>query len=392
MNAAHPPKENPGVGALGAFDKKKLTGANSLKGWSTRQHLRETLDTAKANVGIATVWHALGLLGEPRLSCRSPFREDRHPSFSISADGRLWYDHATGEGGDVVTFIATALGCDCSTAIHRLREIADGGLCEPIQLRPIAPKPSTTYKKKLPDLVYPTFADVRALSELREWPSVAAIEIAGVRGLLRMASIIDDGERIRAWVLTDAARATAQARRLDGKPWNRMGAKSDTLRSDTAHPIGLAALGNRPVVALCEGEPDSIAALHFAFIAGIADHVAPLCLTGAAKRIPEAVAQQLRGRQVRIFRQSDTAGHSATLKWAEGLEAAGVAVSAVNLDGLTAPDGTPAKDIADLARWPVETWTDSASVALDAEECRGEGPTLGPVSPAYFNLWEGVRL
>ena len=31
--------------------------------------------------------------------CSSPFREDRHPSFSISPEKRAWHDFATGEGG-----------------------------------------------------------------------------------------------------------------------------------------------------------------------------------------------------------------------------------------------------------------------------------------------------
>jgi hypothetical protein len=35
------------------------------------------------------------LRGNPAKSCRSPFREDRSPSFSISEDGLRWIDFAT---------------------------------------------------------------------------------------------------------------------------------------------------------------------------------------------------------------------------------------------------------------------------------------------------------
>jgi hypothetical protein len=117
-----------------------------------------------------------------------------------------------------------------------------------------------------------------------------------------------------------------------------------------------------------------------------------LCLTGAAKRIPETVAEQLRGRQVRIFRQADTAGHYAALAWGEQLDAAGVEVAAVSLDGLTRPDSEPFKDLADLARWPVETWASPEEVTVDTAQAGSEGQTLGPVVPGFFNLWEGVRL
>lgn len=41
--------------------------------------------------------------------CRSPFRNDRKPSFSISEDGKLWKDHGTGAGGDVVSFVMRGL-------------------------------------------------------------------------------------------------------------------------------------------------------------------------------------------------------------------------------------------------------------------------------------------
>jgi hypothetical protein len=395
MIASQPPhKKSPGaVEAAGA--KNKLAFRHRRFDTSqTQTEKRQILDAAKARVGIAEAWRALGLPGEPRRVCRSPFREDRHPSFSISANGRLWYDHATREGGDVVSLVIAATGCDHAAAISRVKELAGGALSEPVRLRPFAsnPTPPAQPSKPLPYLSAPFFADVLALAALRRWQSLAAFEIATARGLLRMATVQDAGESVRAWVLTDDARRTAQARRLDGKPWNRTGAKSDTLRLDSAHPIGLAFLGNRPVVTLCEGEPDTLAALHFAFLAGVHESVAPLCLTGAAKRIPEPVAEQLRGRQVRIFRQADTAGHSAALAWSEGLEAAGVEVCAVNLDGMTCPDGTPAKDLADLARWPVESWTDSHSIAANTAQHGGEGRTLGPIAPSWFNLWEGAKV
>lgn len=45
-------------------------------------------------------------------SCRSPFREDRHPSFSIFDEGRRWKDHGTDESGDVFDFVCKANHCD----------------------------------------------------------------------------------------------------------------------------------------------------------------------------------------------------------------------------------------------------------------------------------------
>ena len=55
------------------------------------------LQAAKERLLIPDLWQWLNLPGNPGRSCRSPFREDRSPSFSIYADGRKWKDHATGD-------------------------------------------------------------------------------------------------------------------------------------------------------------------------------------------------------------------------------------------------------------------------------------------------------
>ena len=61
---------------------------------------------AKAHYTVADVWHALSLPGEPKQNCRSPFREESSPSFSVYSNGKMWKDHGSGEGGDVIEFLA----------------------------------------------------------------------------------------------------------------------------------------------------------------------------------------------------------------------------------------------------------------------------------------------
>ena len=73
---------------------------------------------------IPELWEMLNLPGKPERSCRSPFREDRSPSFSIYDDGRRWKDHATGEGGDAVDFLARALNLSNEDACKKLIELA----------------------------------------------------------------------------------------------------------------------------------------------------------------------------------------------------------------------------------------------------------------------------
>ncbi len=322
---------------------------------------RSALDAAKDRVGISAAWHALGLPGEPRRHCCSPFRDDRHPSFSISACGRLWKDFATNEGGDVVSFVKRASACTDAEAIRRVLELAGGSLASPITL---APRAAATIRPPYDglrglELKPPTLGEVIALAELRNWPTFAGLEIARLRGLLCTADVTHRGETHRAWVLTDADRKSAQARRLDGEPWagdEGHTFKSKTLRADAEHPPGLADVvaENRPAVLLCEGEPDTLAALTFAWFAGVAARVGVIGLTGASKDLPPAVLEKLRGRRCRIVRQTDAAGHAAALRWAESLAAAGIACDLANLNGLARADGQPAKDAADLLRRPFD--------------------------------------
>ena len=54
----------------------------------------------------------------------SPFRDDKKPSFSISRDGKLFNDFATGEKGDIFTFYRIATGADFKTTFNRLADFA----------------------------------------------------------------------------------------------------------------------------------------------------------------------------------------------------------------------------------------------------------------------------
>jgi hypothetical protein len=322
---------------------------------------REQLDAAKSRVSIADAWRALGLPGEPRRTCCSPFREDRHPSFSISSCGRLWNDFATGEAGDVVSFVKCATACTDAEAIRRVLDLA-GGNVSPVAL---APRQGPTKPVPVPydglaglDVQPPTLREVLALAELRDWPTFAGLELAASRGLLRFASVKHWGDTHLAWIVTDHARKSAQARRLDGEQWPGDGYayKSKTLRADADHPPGLADVVacDRRTVLICEGEADTLAALLLAWAGDIADKVGVVCLTGASKPLPPSVLDTLRGRRCRVLRQTDTAGHKAALAWAESVHAAGIAVDLANLDGRTRADGTPAKDAADLCRRPAD--------------------------------------
>jgi hypothetical protein len=75
--------------------------------------------TIKERLDIPTcVKHLGGEVPARTGAFRSPFRDDKSPSFSIYGE-RLdrWKDHATGEGGDCIDLIRIVRGCDPKEAI-----------------------------------------------------------------------------------------------------------------------------------------------------------------------------------------------------------------------------------------------------------------------------------
>src|SRR5205823_5530574 len=62
----------------------------------------------------------------PAKKCRSPFREDKNPSFSVYMDGRRCRDFGTGQDWDVIAFFAEAKGCTQGEAIRQLAERLGG--------------------------------------------------------------------------------------------------------------------------------------------------------------------------------------------------------------------------------------------------------------------------
>ncbi len=340
----------------------------------------------KESLRIPEVWRALGLPGQPAPTCRSPFRPDKSPSFSIYQDGRRWKDFATGQGGDVIDFIATARQTGKGEALRLFLELAG----VPRQAPPPPPAPQTPPSpppppaqeatplqallraerpEQHPDgvrvpLHHGTEADRRLVAESRRiCPEAVSLALA----LRTLTFSIVQG--YRCWVLTDAAGRSAEARRLDGLPFPECGTlgrrKAHTLRgSRKSWPLGVAVLRRVPdfrTLLLVEGGPDYLAALHFANELERWD-VLPVAMLGrgTGRRMDPGALELMRGRQVCIYPHADADGgglQSARL-WAAQLHHAGCTVSTFDLGTLRRTDGTPPKDLNDCT-----TGLDAASAA-----------------------------
>jgi hypothetical protein len=303
----------------------------------------------------------------PGKSCASPFREDRKPSFSIFADGREWNDFATGQHGDAVNFLAKARGISLPEAARELIALAGTGTSTLARSRIASPRPAEPparpaceetpasaglWRALQTRIRRGCIAELDTLARLRGLPVYAGLQLASNAGLLWFVESLDGREQVTAWLLTDKSRRVAQLRRLDGKPWQGIGAKAKTLvaaSGDAAWPVGSASIGSKPFVALVEGGPDLLAAWHFAWWCGRVNEIAPVGMLGAGQRIhPDALAL-FGGKGIWTFPHRDPAGADAAARWAGQLREAGALwVKPFDFTGHTLPDGRPVKDLNDL--------------------------------------------
>ena len=314
---------------------------------------QSNLADAKARLNIHDLWIHFGFAGNSRKNpCCSPFRKDSKPSFSVNAAGTLCHDFTTGEAGDQIWFYQRATGLSQKDACRKFIELA-GGRIPPA--RTVCRPPISAVESK-PKPAFPAFQkgtadDLKWLAGLRKI-GPEGIEFASERGLLWFTTLKD----LPAWIITDSARVNAQARRMDGKPWEHIGAKAWTLPGSFASwPIGIHEAQDFPAIALCEGGPDLLAAHYLALWEQATHHkkrdvrCAPVAMMGAAHKIPPEALPLFTGKRVRIFGHDDdnNAGRSAVERWAVQLATVGANVDAFSFKGLVQENGLPVKDLND---------------------------------------------
>jgi len=283
---------------------------------------------ARSKITIFDAWEMLGLNGEPKTTCKSPFREDRSPSFSIHSKGKAFKDHATGDGGDVIEFIRLAIGGD-----HRDVRKWIAERIESIHVTDSKPKAVTSKVIQYPaELITGDFETWKAFAKSRNltFPAVHSM-VKG--GLLRFCVI--DGHK--SFVVTDAANIAAEIRRIDKKPFGK--SKAYPLKGvDKSWMPGMDHLRLAPkstAVLVTEGASDLLSAIdlysRYRRNGGSCSWL-PAALLGAGCRelSPEAL-KLIRGRHVRLVPDGDKAGDQMADHWTQYLRKNGCSVDVVNL-------------------------------------------------------------
>ena len=264
---------------------------------------------------IAWAWSMLGLPGRPTKHCRSPFRDDLRPSFSVykAGDGERWYDHGEAIGGDVVDLWARAKGLSVKEALTDILRVVPGIEAPNRPLEAVLPLDGILWPDNLQE---PTSQECEALGALRGL-SPEAFFLAGRLGTLLMGD--KRGQRI--WMTCDKRMRSAAMRRLDGKNLELIDKKSASpknakrdwiIGTQTRNP-DLDALKR---IVLVEGEGDYYAALQLSIQSEINFKV--LAILGASvKSFHKGCQAQFKGALVLIFPHNDLngAGRKAAKEW-----------------------------------------------------------------------------
>jgi hypothetical protein len=277
-------------------------------------------------------------------SCKSPFRLDRTASFSVFDNGSAWKDHATNEKGDVVSFYMKATGLEFPAALDRLSVMAGVYHEEPTR------KPEQKKELILPADIHEGSAEKLATVAKLRGINPEACQLAADRGLLKFGTV----GGFSCWLLLDQTRKSCQARRMDGIPFPAIGGlserKAHTLKgSCQSWPLGLLEAVQMPFLAIVEGGPDMLAALHFAQAEGAAERVGVVAMLGASNAIPADALPHFKSKRVRIFPHDDEAGLKAAAGWEKQLRTAGAETDCFRIGGVALDGGGISKDLNDIA-------------------------------------------
>lgn len=196
--------------------------------------------------------------------------------------------------------------------------------------------PSDTWLRLQSRLRRGTVAELASLAELRNLPVFAGLQLATDAGQLWFADVWDDGFDWPAWIITDASRRNAQARRVDGQSWSGIGgAKAKTIAGSEARwPVGASELGTKEA-ALVEGGPDFLSAWHLIWFMGKRAEISPVSMLGASQSIHPDALPLMANRRVWIFPHTDDnqAGAKAATNWSEQLRSVGATPLPFDLEG-----------------------------------------------------------
>lgn len=282
----------------------------------------------------------------------SPFRNDKHPSFSIFNNGKNWKDHATGESGGLIAFYCKATQSSRKDAIRALASLSRASKTSTQKRYPAQSSQPQKIPQKIsiPEIFWDNRKAMR-LSAQRGF-NIEALRIAFERGCFGFCRYYNQD----VWIVTDKSRFGAQVRRLDGNVWNN-GSKAITLKgTNSSYPTGIAVAYKYKYICVCEGSSDFLAAFHFAYINDVEHLVAPVAMLGANQQIGDEFLAKFEGKEVLIIPDHDPAGKMALRCWGDSISEYARNVYYFDFGKVSGSDFPRAKDLCDFIQMDADQW------------------------------------
>lgn len=254
-----------------------------------------------------------------------PFHNEKTPSLHVHPERGFFKCFGCGAGGDVIDFVRRHNGVNFERAVELLSARTGNVLTKtaPVSRRIVTRQPSRTWLSIQQSLRPLSFSEISHLASLRKIPCTAGLELASRLGHLFFTEVFDDGFHHDCWLITDSSRRNAQARRLDGKPFDGIKAKAKTISGcEASWPIGAPDL-SCPEVALVEGGPDFLSAWHLIWFLERTAWIRPVAILGANNPIHPEALPAFAGKTVHVFPHRDEAGEMACSRWSEQLLSVG---------------------------------------------------------------------
>lgn len=249
-------------------------------------------------------WVIGGTHGQPGKSMRCRMEGER---------AGMWIDRESGEGGDIFHLWQAINGVTHSAAVKEMAHFL--GIEDETD-----PAKAKHWKQLQAEMGHGTEHDLQDLAILRDLPTTEGLALAVEREHLFFASVYDDKTTHHCWLITDSARKSAQARRMDGEPFGD-GQKSKTIHGTIgSHPIGIADAPAGKPIALVEGGPDFLAA--YTAVALLKADVYPVSMLGSGQTIEPATRHLFANRTIFVFPHEDHnyAGLKGAIRWEQQLK------------------------------------------------------------------------
>lgn len=314
--------------------------------------------------------------GHTEITVCSPFREEKHPSFSFNAESGLWCDHGTGDAGDVFAFEQRMSRCDFTTAVENVaRKAGITGTLHVNAERPSMRKVQT----------HGTKADaVRWSAALFERSGTAARAFLNKRGLtdetLKQYLIgYDDKLHAVTVPLSFQNEEIISLKRMyfEGHGWRMRNGKKDFKLHGSGVLYCAELIQNVEDVLVCEGELDCLLLRQNGFDA----------VTGSngAGTWKDEWTTLLRDKTVTVVYDSDESGRKGALKVARALRGTAREVRVIDLFPENDGKDKTRKDVTDFFIKDRRTAEELRTLVRNAAPLQPEG------KPNVLSLLEDPR-